>query len=78
MLALSLLIITITTKAAEINFLDNPVWSTVLEKAKKEKKIIFFDAYATWCGPCKQMDAQTYKDQAVADFYNANFIIRNL
>mgnify|MGYP003586342419 FL=1 len=40
MLALSLFIITITTKAAEINFLDNPVWSTVLEKAKKEKKII--------------------------------------
>lgn len=73
-LALSLFIISATTTAAEINFLDNPVWSTVLEKAKKEKKIIFFDAYATWCGPCKQMDAQTYKDQAVADFYNANFI----
>ena len=73
-LALSLFIITTTTTAAEITFLDNPVWSTVLEKAKKEKKIIFFDAYAVWCGPCKQMDAETYKDQAVADFYNANFI----
>lgn len=73
-LALSLFIITTTTTAAEINFLENPVWKTVLEKAKKEKKIIFFDAYATWCGPCKQMDAETYKDQAVADFYNTNFI----
>lgn len=73
-LALSLLIITTTATAADINFLDNPVWKTVLEKAKKEKKIIFFDAYATWCGPCKQMDAETYKDQKVADFYNANFI----
>jgi thiol-disulfide isomerase/thioredoxin len=73
-LALSLFIITSTTTAAEINFLENPVWKTVLEKAKKEKKIIFFDAYATWCGPCKQMDVETYKDQAVADFYNTNFI----
>ena len=35
-LAISLFIITTTTTAAEINFLDNPVWSTVLEKAKKE------------------------------------------
>lgn len=73
-LALSLFIITTTVTAAEINFLENPVWSTVLAKAKKENKIIFFDAYAVWCGPCKQMDAETYKDQAVADFYNANFI----
>lgn len=74
LLALSLLIVTISVNAAEINFLDNPVWSTVLEKAKKENKLIFLDGYATWCGPCKKMDAETYKDQAVADFYNANFI----
>ena len=31
-LALSLFIITTTTTAAEINFLENPVWKTVLEK----------------------------------------------
>ena len=73
-LALCLLIITSTVAAAEIAFLDNPIWSSVLEKAKKEKKIIFLDGYATWCGPCKTMDAETYKNQAVADYYNANFI----
>jgi thioredoxin-related protein len=72
--AICLFLITISATAAEINFLDNPVWSTVLEKAKKENKMIFLDAYATWCGPCKKMDAETYKDQAVADYYNANFI----
>lgn len=62
------------TKAAAINFLDNPAWNTVLAKAKKENKIIFLDAYATWCGPCKNMDSQIYTNQAVADYYNANFI----
>ena len=71
--ALSLLLISLGA-SAEINFLDNPVWSTVLEKAKKENKMIFLDGYAVWCGPCKKMDAETYKDQAVADYYNANFI----
>lgn len=72
--ALSMLLITTVASAAEINFMDNPAWNTVLEKAKKEKKMIFLDGYATWCGPCKSMDAETYKNQAVADYYNANFI----
>lgn len=72
--AFCLFFITTSASAAEITFLENPVWSTVLEKAKKENKMIFFDAYATWCGPCKQMDSETYKNQAVADYYNANFI----
>jgi thiol-disulfide isomerase/thioredoxin len=73
-LAVCFILITAAVSAAEINFLDNPVWATVLEKAKKENKMIFLDAYATWCGPCKNMDAQTYTNQAVADYYNANFI----
>ncbi|MCY1519138.1 Thiol:disulfide interchange protein DsbD [compost metagenome] len=59
---------------AGIKFLDNPEWTKVLAQAKKENKIIFLDAYATWCGPCKTMDAETYTDAAVADFYHANFI----
>lgn len=72
--AACLLLVTFSVSAAEIKFLENPTWTSVLEKAKKESKIIFLDAYATWCGPCKQMDAETYTNQAVADFYNANFI----
>ncbi|TKC12736.1 DUF255 domain-containing protein [Pedobacter polaris] len=71
--AVCLLFISLSA-SSEIKFLENPVWSTVLEKAKKENKMIFLDGYATWCGPCKKMDAETYKDQAVADYYNVNFI----
>jgi thioredoxin-related protein len=73
-LTIFLFAVTLTGFAAEINFLDNPAWDTVLARAKKENKMIFLDAYATWCGPCKNMDAETYKDQAVAAYYNANFI----
>jgi thiol-disulfide isomerase/thioredoxin len=57
----------------EIKF-DNATWAQVKEKAKRENKMIFFDAYATWCGPCKYMEESVYTEKIVADYYNANFI----
>ncbi|MGE6221454.1 thioredoxin family protein [Nubsella zeaxanthinifaciens] len=71
---LCLVVLALGVNAAEIKFLENPVWTDVLAQAKKENKMIFLDAFATWCGPCKQMDAETYSNQAVADYFNANFI----
>ncbi|MBL0328271.1 MAG: DUF255 domain-containing protein [Bacteroidetes bacterium] len=49
-------------------------WQQVLDKAKKENKCIFLDAYASWCGPCKMMKNKTFKDKSVGAFYNNNFI----
>ena len=49
-------------------------WENTLAKAKAENKIVFVDAYTTWCGPCKKMDAKTFPDKKVGDFYNKNFI----
>lgn len=45
-----------------------------IELAKKENKMIFVDLSATWCGPCKQLKATTFKEPAVARFYNKNFV----
>jgi thiol-disulfide isomerase/thioredoxin len=45
-----------------------------LKKAEQEEKLIFMDAFTTWCGPCKRMAANVFPDQAVGEFYNANFI----
>src|SRR5689334_7898174 len=30
-------------------------WEQVKQKAQLEKKYIFLDCLATWCGPCKMM-----------------------
>ena len=42
--------------------------------AEKENKLIFIDAYADWCGPCKWMVANTFTDSEVGDFFRDNFI----
>lgn len=49
-------------------------WAQVMQKAKKENKIIFLDCYTSWCGPCKWMEKNIYTNDTVADFYNSNFI----
>ncbi len=49
-------------------------WDEALEKAKKEEKIIFVDAFAQWCGPCKRMAATAFPDPAVGKFFNDNFV----
>ncbi|MEN0003834.1 MAG: thioredoxin fold domain-containing protein [Bacteroidota bacterium] len=49
-------------------------WESVLQKAKEQDRIIFFDAYTTWCGPCKKLAREVFPDPEVGKFYNANFI----
>ncbi|MBI2284496.1 MAG: thioredoxin family protein [Bacteroidetes bacterium] len=49
-------------------------WSKALAEAKKQHKLIFLDAYASWCGPCKLLKKKTFPDKSVGDFFNANYI----
>lgn len=49
-------------------------WADALAKAKTQNKIIFLDAYTTWCGPCKMMDKNTFTDPKVGQLYNATFV----
>ncbi|MEL6593889.1 MAG: thioredoxin fold domain-containing protein [Bacteroidota bacterium] len=49
-------------------------WAEVLEQARKERKPIFVDAYAVWCGPCKMMSRNVFTDEKVGKFFNQNFV----
>lgn len=60
-------------KKAGISF-DYSSWDDVLKKAKIENKLIFIDAYTTWCGPCKMMAKNVFTDAEVGTFFNQNFI----
>lgn len=42
--------------------------------AAKEGKLIFMDAYTTWCGPCKRMSREVFTAEEVGAFYNKHFI----
>ncbi len=57
----------------EINFFE-AVWDQIRQKARDENKLIFFDAYTSWCGPCKMMARDVFTQKKVADYFNENFI----
>ena len=74
---ISLLLILIISQQAfsqySIKF-EESSFASILAKAKAEKKLVFMDAYASWCGPCKLMEKNVFTDKNVADFYNKNFV----
>ncbi len=56
-----------------IEFAELP-WKDALAKASAENRLIFVDAYTTWCGPCKMMDRNVFPLPQVGDFFNRHFI----
>lgn len=67
------LFLTVSGFATGIQFFEG-TWGDALKEAKAQEKIIFVDAYAVWCGPCKQMAKNVFPDDKVGEFYNKNFI----
>lgn len=71
--AILLLFVGISIFGQGIKF-ENDSFKNLLERAKKENKIIFMDAYASWCGPCKMMDKQVFTQAEVGSTFNDIFI----
>lgn len=49
-------------------------FESILNKAKSEKKLVYVDIFTTWCGPCKQMDAEVFTNSQVGKTFNENFV----
>lgn len=45
-----------------------------LKVAKANKKLVFVDAYTTWCGPCRWMSQNVFTNSFVGDYFNKNFV----
>ena len=69
-----LIILSVLSFAQEGIKFETSDFKTILAKAKKENKLIFLDAYTTWCGPCKLMAKNIFTLKSVGDHYNANFV----
>lgn len=51
-------------------------WMSLEEAVEAQKTIpkkIMMDAYTVWCGPCKLLEKNTFKNKDVANYVNENF-----
>lgn len=61
------------SQTAGIDF-ESSKWREIVKKAKEENKLIFFDAYTSWCGPCIKLQNHVFPNKVLGDYYNKNFI----
>lgn len=58
---------------SQLNYISS--YSKVKQIAKEENKLIFAYFTASWCAPCKKMEADIKQNEALLDFMNKELVI---
>jgi thioredoxin-related protein len=66
----ALTIFSLSVSAQEIKWMS---LEKAVEAQKTTPKKIFIDAYTIWCGPCKMLDKNTFRNKDVATYVNENY-----
>ncbi len=62
-----------TEDYAGIEFEDASFKAT-LKESEKDSKLVFIDAFTSWCGPCKKLKRDVFPDSSVGNFFNEHFL----
>ncbi len=64
------LVATATLEAQEIKWMT---FDQAIAAQKKKPKKIFIDVYTNWCGPCKMLANNTFKNKDLVKYVNDNY-----
>ncbi len=56
----------------------NGSWVQLLQEAQKQKRPIFVDIYAEWCGPCKMLERSTFPNPELGAYVAKHYIAYRL
>jgi len=65
-----ILAVTFSVTAQDINWVT---FEEAVALQKKNPKKIMMDVYTNWCGPCKMLDRNTFKNKDVVDYVNKHY-----
>lgn len=73
LLLITLLLVSTLTFGQSVHF-EKKGLKEAMDKAKKENKVLFLEAYTEWCSSCKYMSSSVFPQAIVGKYYNEHFV----